>query len=348
MMAVLFRFLARRVIKNPAAAMRVVVALVAVLAYGTTGFLYFELSQNPDLSWADGVWYAVVTVTTVGYGDYFPTTFGGRFLVAVPLMLFGIGLLGYVLSIAASLLVEAKTKELHGMSAHKLSGHLVVMNFPSLGKVERLLDELVEDSSFGQRDVVLIDEDLGELPPELVRRNVLFVRGNPTRDETLTRASLDDAAYAVVLGKKPGDPHSDDLNVAITLAIEARSESVYSVVECSDPGTQELLRKAGCDRIVCTSRFESHFLSHELLNPGVQDVLEELTTNLKGQQIYITRYESKKKARFADVSKTCHDRGHMLIGVRRGEQSHLNPEPDLAIEAGDAVITIGAKRLGAL
>jgi voltage-gated potassium channel len=303
---------------------------------------------NPDLSWADGVWYAVVTVTTVGYGDLYPQTAGGRFLVAVPLMFFGIGLLGYVLSIAASLLVEAKTKELHGMSAHKLSRHLVIINFPSLGKVERLLDELKSDASFDQRDILLIDEDLVELPPELVRRGVLFVRGNPTRDETLTRASLDSASHAVVLSKKPGDPHSDDLNVSITLAIEARSRSVYSVVECGDFTTQELLKKAGCDRIVCTSRFEAHFLSHELLNPGVQEVVEELTSNLKGQQIYVTRYDADKAIRFGKLADTCGDRGHLLLGVRRGETSHLNPEPELSVEPGDDIITIGAERLGGL
>jgi voltage-gated potassium channel len=39
----------------------------------------------------DGMWWAVVTATTVGYGDISPVTPGGR-LVAVTLMLFGIGL----------------------------------------------------------------------------------------------------------------------------------------------------------------------------------------------------------------------------------------------------------------
>ncbi len=195
---------------------------------------------------------------------------------------------------------------------------------------------------------MVIDEDLDELPPELVRRGVLFVRGNPTRDETLSRASLDSASHAVVLCKKPGDPRSDDLNVSVTLAIEARSREVYSVVECADFTTRELLKKAGCDRIVCTSRFEAHFLSHELLNPGVQEVVEELTSNLKGQQIYVTPFQAKKAIGFEKLKKTCADRGHMLIGVRRGESSHLNPEPELAIEPGDDIITIGAERLGAL
>lgn len=47
-----------------------------------------------------GVWYALVTITTVGYGDLAPQTMGGRFIVALPLMALGIGLLGYVLSLS--------------------------------------------------------------------------------------------------------------------------------------------------------------------------------------------------------------------------------------------------------
>jgi voltage-gated potassium channel len=46
-------------------------------------------------SYADGLWWAVVTMTTVGYGDHYPLTAEGRF-VAVALMVAGIGLLGFV------------------------------------------------------------------------------------------------------------------------------------------------------------------------------------------------------------------------------------------------------------
>ena len=349
MIQVLMRYLSRRVIRNPPAPLRVAVLLIAVRLYGATGYLYFELPENPALSWGDAVWYSVVTVTTVGYGDYYPVTPGGRFIVAMPLMFFGIGLLGYVLSLAASTLVEAKTKELHGMSNYKYKGHLVIFNFPGVGKIERVLDELVGDPAFGKgREVVLIDEGLTEIPAELASRSVDFVRGNPTRDETLARANVDEAQYAVVLTKTPGDPRSDDLNVAITLAIEARASKVFTVVECVDFTTQELLKKAGCDGIVCTSRFDAHFVSHELLNPGVQEVVHELTSNLEGQQIYLTTFKGKKRTTFEKLSKRCRDEGHLLIGVRRGETTELNVAPDATIEHGDSLISIGKARFSGL
>ena len=332
-------------VRHPGPPLRVIALLVALLSYGTTGFVYFEQPTRPELTFIDGLWYTTVTLTTVGYGDLAPASVGGRLLVAVPLMLVGIGLLGYVLSMAASSLVQSKAKELHGMGAFQHDQHLVILNFPSLPKVERLLDELGADPGFGKaRQVVLIDEDLVELPAELAQRGVKFVRGSPTREDTLRRANLDQAAYAIVLSKRPGDPHSDDLNVSVTLALETSKRKLYTVVECVDYSTEELLRKAGCDAIVCTSRFDAHFLSHEMLHPGVQDVIEQLTSNLRDQQVQLTLYKGENTT-YGDIVDACKVSGHTAIGVRRDDSTELNLALDQAVRSGDRIVSIGPGRL---
>lgn len=345
MIVVLVSSYLRKILISPPATARVLLLLLGVLSYGTTGFLYFELPQNPDLDWSDALWYSVVTMTTVGYGDFFPKTLAGRMLVGVPLMFLGIGLLGYALSIVATTLVTAKNKELKGMSSFKLADHLVIFNFPGLAKIERLLAELWNDPTFGPHTkVVLVDEELTELPAELTKLGVRFVRGNPTRDDTLIRAGIDQARHAVVLNKKPGDPYADTLNVTVTLAIEARNRAINTVVECFDPTTEELLRKAGCDRIVCTSRFDAHFVSQELLNPGVQSVLEDLLSSLKGQQLYVSPVDFEGTKTFADLASWCQGGGHLAIGVRREGSFVLNPHPAMEVRATDMVVTIGEKR----
>ncbi len=61
-------------------------------------------------SFGDAVWWAISTVTTVGYGDLAPVTFGGR-LIAVALMIAGISLLGVVTATLASWIVEKVAEE---------------------------------------------------------------------------------------------------------------------------------------------------------------------------------------------------------------------------------------------
>lgn len=60
-------------------------------------------------NYGDALWWAAVTTTTVGYGDFYPVTTEGRF-VAVGLMIVGIGLIGSVTGIVVSMLTERVTK----------------------------------------------------------------------------------------------------------------------------------------------------------------------------------------------------------------------------------------------
>lgn len=336
----------KRWFRQPSEAARLSLLSFAVLAFGATGFLYFELSGNPQLNWADACWYAIVTVTTVGYGDLSPVTAGGRYIVAIPLMFFGIGLLGYVLSLAAGALVQAKQRELKGLQEINFKNHLVLFNYPDLDKIVRLIDELRADSQFDKDDraILLVDDELDQLPEELQTRGVLFVRGAPARDRTLTRCNIDHAAFAIILSKGGSDVSSDALNVAITLAVEARAPEVVTIVECRDASVEELLQKAGCDGIACTSRFDAHFLSQELLDPGAGDVIAQMTSNLSGQQVYITQL-SAKLTDYQKVQKACQEKGHLSIGLRRDKAVSLNPALDHVIVRGDTVITIGPKRV---
>lgn len=56
----------------------------------------------------DAIWWAVVTATTVGYGDFYPHTVGGK-IVAIGLMLFGIGFLSVLTATIASRFVKSDT-----------------------------------------------------------------------------------------------------------------------------------------------------------------------------------------------------------------------------------------------
>jgi voltage-gated potassium channel len=334
-------------LRNPPVSLRLIILIVAVLAYGASGFLYFEISTNPELSWTDGLWYTVVTMTTVGYGDFFPKTVGGRFLVGWPVMFFGIGLLGYALSMIAAAFVSSRTKEMRGMSSFSLKDHLVVFNYPGASKLARLLEELALDPVFGKgRPIVLVDEDVEELSPEMMKWNIRFVRGNPVRNETLERASVRSASHALVLSKKEGDATSDNLNVSIALAIEGCNSWVSTVVEIVDQASVELLRKTGCDRIVCTSHLGAQFLSQELLNPGIQEVVEDLMSVKGGQNIYLVDVDGI--ATFGEAAQRCRAKGHLAVGIRSAETVCLNPDERTRLGPGNRLISIGPSRIDRL
>jgi voltage-gated potassium channel len=87
------------------------IALVVVVA---AGLIISELERSAAGSniknVADGLWWAVSTITTVGYGDRFPVTAAGKG-VAVVLMLVGVGLFGLLAGTLASFFVERGQQE---------------------------------------------------------------------------------------------------------------------------------------------------------------------------------------------------------------------------------------------
>jgi len=98
---------------------------VAIFTVGTTALTVFVAalavydaekgSGGPIVSFGDAVWWAFETITTVGYGDYFPVTLEGR-VVAVGLMIGGLALIGVVTATLASWIVQRVSVEAEQVS----------------------------------------------------------------------------------------------------------------------------------------------------------------------------------------------------------------------------------------
>jgi voltage-gated potassium channel len=121
---------------------RVLIAAVMTLILGAWLVLLFERNAKGSNihNYPDALWWAIVTVTTVGYGDRFPVTEGGR-IVAVVLMLLGIGLIGVLTATVASVFVKEHTdanKEEFKKGHESLSVQLAVIS-DRLADVERRL-----------------------------------------------------------------------------------------------------------------------------------------------------------------------------------------------------------------
>jgi voltage-gated potassium channel len=121
---------------------RVLIAAAATLFLGAWLVLLFEEHAKAGNihNYPDALWWAIVTVTTVGYGDRFPSTGGGR-TVAVVLMLVGIGLIGVLTATVASVFVQEHTdankEELR--KGHRDLGHQLAVISERLADVERRL-----------------------------------------------------------------------------------------------------------------------------------------------------------------------------------------------------------------
>jgi voltage-gated potassium channel len=104
------RLLLNHIFKNRAKGAFTTVSIFAVMLiiFSSIAILQVENTNDGNIKTAeDALWWAYVTITTVGYGDKFPVTTEGR-LIAVVLMTAGVGLFGTFTAYASSLFVEGK------------------------------------------------------------------------------------------------------------------------------------------------------------------------------------------------------------------------------------------------
>jgi voltage-gated potassium channel len=127
------------------AGMTLSIASLLVLQFETAA-----MDTNPNVNITSGgeaIWWGIVTITTVGYGDFFPVTTLGR-LTGVFVMFAGIGIIGALASILASLLVSPATPE--EPSPEPASGPAPVADAGGLGAIAQELAGLRSEVA-GQR-----------------------------------------------------------------------------------------------------------------------------------------------------------------------------------------------------
>jgi voltage-gated potassium channel len=132
------------------AAFITILLTILVLTVASTLVLQFE-SQSPEakiITGGDALWYAIVTITTVGYGDYYPVTAAGR-ITAVFIMFMGVGIIGALASILASLLVGGaapEEEEAPGTAPAPTVEQELVMVKNELAAVRQLLEKMATEN----------------------------------------------------------------------------------------------------------------------------------------------------------------------------------------------------------
>jgi voltage-gated potassium channel len=109
----------------------------ATVLLGAIGIFAVETGRNPAIAgFGDALWWAMVTATTVGYGDVSPVTLEGR-LIAVVLMVTGIGVIGVFTATVASFFFEE----------HETEAPTMKQVMARLETIEQKLDALARQSS---------------------------------------------------------------------------------------------------------------------------------------------------------------------------------------------------------
>ncbi len=297
---------------------------------------------EPNISFSSGIWWSIVTLTTVGYGDISPSTFGGRIL-AVFIMFFGIGLLGIFSASLATMLISLKIRENKGMTTSKVSNHIIICEWNHRAKA--VIKELRSNPQTEILPIVLI-ADIEEKPvndPEMI-----FISGI-VNEESLQKANLEHASTIIILGDDEVETTARDAKVVLTtLTVESIHPQVYSVVELVDKANEQHCLRANADEIIVGSELNSHLIASAACDHGISRIISELLSSRYGNELYSMPVpDNMVGSQYIDVfisMKKEHDTTVFGIQKGRGGEFISNPETDYSICNEDYLLVISKKK----
>lgn len=316
-------------------AVRITAAVLLAWLVGAVGIFLAERGVNPAFdSFGESLW--SVWVLLFSGMEIQPVTWLGR-LFAMILIGAGVGLVGLFTGTVASILVEQHLRR-REVADFEMDDHLVLCNWAPSGLqwIREVHSKIVQQ----KRPIVIIHDhpegiDLPDRQEDTAFNDVYIVRGDPTNEVILRRATVARAHSVVVLADDRQGDHADGKTILICIAIRniCRGEHQPNIsVECRNPNYIYHLRKAGADEIISSDELGLRLLARSALYHGMTRVYQELlTVGRDANEMYVMPVPEELVGRdFVEVSSMFlrhrdDKRSCLLIGLQRGENMILNP-----------------------
>lgn len=306
-------------------------ALSAIIFFGALIHI-IEPSTFPSIF--DGIWWAIVTTSTVGYGDFAPKTIPGR-ITGMFLILTGAGFLSFYFVNLATATVTRQNAYIEGKVAFKGMGHLII-----IGWNERSREIIHHLSNAGPNlQIILIDETLESNPmPNILH----FVRGRANQDETLVKANIFKAEKVLITSDQHKDElHADMFSILTLLTIKGLCPSVHCIVEVLTTEQMANAKRAGADEIIQSNVLTSFVMVNSITARRKISSILELLGQLDGVKLTLSEASDNLIGKsFKEASSLLLAEGILIVGIKRGEETFVNPSHPFIISKDDQLLKI--------
>jgi voltage-gated potassium channel len=302
---------------------RTMALLILIYFGGSLAVMIAEKGRPPFNNFLNAAYWAIVTMSTTGYGDMVPITPTGRVITGL-IIIGGLAMTAIVTATVSSIFVAAKIREGKGLEQINYRGHLVICGWSYI--TNNLLAALTALKDRRTPKVVLIADIPGTSTDELMEKyeslELRFVRGDWTHEEILRRAGLADAATIVILPDESlCDPvKTDEKTILATLTAKGLNPKIKLVAHIERPENRVFLKHANADEIIVSDELNGYLIAAQAVSSGIPQLVREMLTaegdnRLAGQSIP-TEFVG---GTFAALSDFVFKKGAILIGLIREE-----------------------------
>ncbi|MDX9758908.1 MAG: ion channel [Bacteroidota bacterium] len=306
---------------------------------------HFEAAHPESMirDYDQALWYCLVTISTVGYGDYYPVSTGGR-LVGGMVIIFALAFAGYTLGKIQSAVSERMTRRHLGMNGCDFTDHYVVFGWNASSRI--VSHELLKA---GKRVAILAADErqLTDIDNAFhaQRARVFRTYGDSGAEEILRRLRIDTAAAVILLND------DDTATLISSLNLRAQYPAVRIIAHIANPMLKETIATAGVTYVVSSHEIIGRMVASAAFEPEVGLILEDLLSGAEGEDDYdVQQYHVPAAARLVgatvgDLERRMResDAGRLLAistHTPDGRRIDKNPHPEQSITGGQILVII--------
>ena len=307
--------------------------LLVVLVVGTGGYMLFE-----HWDFMDALYMTVITITTVGYREVGPVSGSGR-IFTIFIIFFGVGIIAYILGLAAQVMVDIQVRSLIGRrklsrKLKSLKDHYILCGFGRIGSI--IARELWENKI----PMVILDTN-PESTEGLETEGIPFINDDATNDEALINAGIERARGIVSVVASDAD------NLFITMTARGLNHEMFILARADEEATEKKLLRAGANRVVMPYFIGGHKMAQAIIKPAVTDFLD-FTFDNKDIGLEMEEFRVGEGSRLNGLalmdSGIRQELDVIIVAIRKRDgDMQFNPSSQTRIEAGDTLISLGKR-----
>jgi len=320
---------------------KLMAVFAAVYVAGAVAFWQLESGREGGLSFGESLYYGIVTLSTVGYGDFYPMTTGGR-IVAVVMILFALTALGYFLTKISDAVMEARRMEWLGMNGTKFEKHVVVIGWSDIARIT------VAELMASERQVAVVtdrSDDMSKIREMEKQDNLFATVGDLSNEAVHERAGVKVASTVIIC------TDDDTQNLILALNVRSMSPSARIIVSVNRPELRKTLTASGVTYVASPFELSGRLVASAAFEPEVARFVDDITSGATGdydlQQFSVVAGSTADGKTVGDIGSLLRDNASSLVvavGVATGErwEMHGNPAHDLTLKADDVLVVLGS------
>ncbi len=329
--------------KNKKTGTKLLTALFIYFALLWTLSLVERVSERANIkSFEDALWYSIVTLTTVGYGDFFPVTPVGKIL-GLMFILGSLGLLGFIFGKASEFIAEINWRKQMGHYGTSFEKHIVIIGWDSFSR------SIVRDLIAAGQKVAIVTPDKNDIDliySEFSSDHVFCLFSDLKNIQMFEKAAIARSAMIMINLK------DDTEKLICMLNIRKEYPGTRFVLALENSDLSNTFYSAGATFVLSKNEIASKLMASYIFEPDVADMTNDLLTISQKNEEYDIKefrilsdnpYAGKNYGEaFADLKKRFNVLSIGLTKCNEKNERRLMklPPDDTKIDIGDYLILI--------